>query len=70
MRFAIFRFIGTKDELKRKLAAMTAQQRYPPGPVRAVRRAEQRRYLPEMRAAVPAVDKENRPRGEGDDKTL
>lgn len=23
MRFAIFRFIGTKDELKRKLAAMT-----------------------------------------------
>ena len=25
MRFAIFRFIGTKDELKRKLAAMTGQ---------------------------------------------
>ena len=69
MRFAIFRFIGTKDELKRKLAAMTAQQRYPPGPVRAVRRAEQRRYLPEMRAFIPPLDQKNSDRNGRNKKT-
>ena len=69
MRFAIFRFIGTKDELKRKLAAMTAQQRYPPGPVRAVRRAEQRRYLSEMRAFIPPLDQKNSDRNGRNKKT-
>ena len=48
MRFAIFRFIGTKDELKRKLAAMTAQQRDLPAALRQPSPLKEKRIETEL----------------------